>query len=395
MLLYGILSLVFFVAAGYYGAVRAISLDFSFDWVNIRVDEENRSAFVLEWRRKVRMMRFLTAAIGCFFLVPFGDELWAQWMGGAAGGRIPALLLAAIVLWVLGMSFWMGIGRAYPSVVEVKSFPVRFGEWLTTPIYWLTEPFLTQDDSRAPHREEGEVEEKIPDEEKGVDEQMIKNAIEFKEVRLRDCMIPRTEISGIDIDASVDELREAFVNSGHSKIVVYRGSVDNIQGYCHMLSMFKKPKEIQQIVSPILTVPEAMPASDLMIRFLEERKNLAVVVDEFGGTAGLVSIEDIIEQIFGEIQDEYDFTEDWVERKLDDQRYLLSARHEIDYLNEKYNWDLPEGDYDTLGGLIISLYEDIPEVGEVIDLPPYSFRVDAAQDNRLETILVTIHSPVT
>ncbi|GAA4441007.1 hypothetical protein GCM10023091_25480 [Ravibacter arvi] len=395
MLLFGILSLVFFVAAGYYGAVRAISLDFSFDWVNIRVDEENRSAFVLEWRRKVRMMRFLTAAMGCFFLVPFGTELWVQWMGEAAGGRIPALLLAAIVLWVLGMSFWMGIGRAYPSVVEVKSFPVRFGEWLTTPIYWLAEPFLTQDDSRAPHKEEGEIEEKIPDEEKGVDEQMIKNAIEFKEVRLRDCMIPRTEISGIDIDASVDELREAFVNSGHSKIVVYRGSVDNIQGYCHMLSMFKKPKEIQQIVSPILTVPEAMPASDLMIRFLEERKNLAVVVDEFGGTAGLVSIEDIIEQIFGEIQDEYDFTEDWVERKLDDQRYLLSARHEIDYLNEKYNWDLPEGDYDTLGGLIISLYEDIPEVGEVIDLPPYSFRVDAAQDNRLETILVTIHSSVT
>ena len=396
MIVYGILSLLFFIASGYYGAVRAISLDFSFDWVNLRVDEQNQIAFVLGWRRKVRMMRFLMVGLGSFFLVAFGwlsregiENVYpAVWLAG--------LFAAASLCWLLSMSAWLKVGSAFPAVVDLKSFPVRFGEWLITPIHWLAEPFIAADssESRAANtsREESQAEASEADDDSGVDEQMIKNALEFKDVKLRDCMIPRTEISGIDVDAPVEMLRETFVNSGHSKIVVYKGSVDNVIGYCHMLSMFKKPKDIASIVSPLLTVPEAMPASDLMMRFLEERKNLAVVVDEFGGTAGLVSIEDIIEQIFGEIQDEYDFTEDWVERKIDDQHYLLSARHEIDYLNEKYNWNLPEGDYDTLGGLVIALYEDIPEVGEVIGLPPYSFKIDAAQGNRLETIMLTIEN---
>lgn len=277
-------------------------------------------------------------------------------------------------------------------MVQLTSFPVRFGEWAITPIHWLVEPFLSKEPIElkgTTSKEEDEDED--DDSEDEVDEQMIRNALEFKDVRLRDCMIPRTEISGVDVDVPIQQLQKAFVESGHSKIVIYQGSVDKIIGYCHMLSMFKKPKEIISIVSPILTVPEAMPASDLLLRFLEERKNLAVVVDEFGGTAGLVSIEDIIEQIFGEIQDEYDFTEDWVEREVGENQILLSARHEIDYLNEKYNWKLPEGDYDTLGGLIIDLYEDIPEVGEVIQLPPYTFQIEAAQDNRIETILVTVN----
>ncbi len=394
MILYGVLSLLFFMASGYYGAVRAISLDFSFDWVNLRVDEQNRIAFVLGWRRKVRMMRFLMVGLGSFFLVAFGWSLGGgleivhpvAWLAG--------LLAVASLCWLLSVSAWLKAARAFPAMVDLKSFPVRFGEWLITPIHWLTEPFITAEntESRAVHasREESHAEAGEAEEDSGVDEQMIKNALEFKDVKLRDCMIPRTEISGIDVDSPVEMLRETFVNSGHSKIVVYKGSADNVIGYCHMLSMFRKPKDITSIVSPLLTVPEAMPASDLMMRFLEERKNLAIVVDEFGGTAGLVSIEDIIEQIFGEIQDEYDSTEDWVERKIDDHHYLLSARHEIDYLNEKYGWNLPEGDYDTLGGLVIALYEDIPEVGEVIELAPFSFKIDAAQDNRLETILLTV-----
>lgn len=396
MILYGVLSLLFFVAAGYYGAVRAISLDFSFDWVNLRADEENRRAFVLDWRRKVRMMRFLMVGVGCFCLVLLA---W-HWRSGSEEGQLwlwmAGLLAGAALCWISSLSLWLKVGEKFPRTVDLKSFPVRFGEWLITPLHWLVEPFLSAEttDPRAglSFKEESQAESGETDDDSGVDEQMIRNAIEFKDVKLRDCMIPRTEISGIDVDAPVEALQEAFVNSGHSKIVIYKGSVDNVMGYCHMLSMFRKPREIGSIVSPLLTVPEAMPASDLMIRFIEERKNLAVVVDEFGGTAGLVSIEDIIEQIFGEIQDEYDSTEDWVERKIDDENYLLSARHEIDYLNEKYNWNLPEGDYDTLGGLIIALYEDIPDVGEVIELPPYSFKVDAAQDNRLETILVTIVS---
>jgi CBS domain containing-hemolysin-like protein len=395
MIAFGIVSFLFFIAAGYYGAVRAVSLDFSFDWVNLRVDEENRRVFVLDWRRKVRMMRFLMASLGCFFLVWAGSPDRVTSLGISSWGMFAAFFAISTLLWVSGLALWLRIGSRYPAVLDLKAFPVRFGEWVITPLHWIAEPFLSQErsDLRVPSSQKEEVqdEEKDGDDDDGVDEQMIINAIEFKDVKLRDCMIPRTEITGIDVDAPIGELREAFVNSGHSKIIVYRGSVDNVLGYSHMLSMFKKPKEIEQVLSPLLTVPEAMPASDLMIRFLEERKNLAVVVDEFGGTSGLVSIEDIIEQIFGEIQDEYDFTEDWIERKIDDQNFVLSARHEIDYLNEKYNWNLPEGDYDTLGGLIIALYEDIPDVGDVIELSPFVFTVETAQDNRIDTILLTIN----
>lgn len=392
MAIYGILALIFFIAAGYYGAVRAHSLDFSFDWVNYRAEEEIRKVFILEWRRKVRMMRFLTVALGIFCLALFRFEQWANWISDSVYTGMGLIFIMASVLWLLCLTFWLKIGEVYPTVVQLTSFPVRFGEWAITPIHWLVEPFLSKEPIElkgTTSKEEDEDED--DDSEDEVDEQMIRNALEFKDVRLRDCMIPRTEISGVDVDVPIQQLQKAFVESGHSKIVIYQGSVDKIIGYCHMLSMFKKPKEIISIVSPILTVPEAMPASDLLLRFLEERKNLAVVVDEFGGTAGLVSIEDIIEQIFGEIQDEYDFTEDWVEREVGENQILLSARHEIDYLNEKYNWKLPEGDYDTLGGLIIDLYEDIPEVGEVIQLPPYTFQIEAAQDNRIETILVTVN----
>jgi CBS domain containing-hemolysin-like protein len=133
-----------------------------------------------------------------------------------------------------------------------------------------------------------------------------------------------------------------------------------------------------------------MPASDLMLRFLEERKSLALVVDEFGGTAGLVSVEDVVEEIFGEIQDEYDSTEDWTERRVDENTFILSARHEIDYLNEKYNWAFPEGDYDTLAGLLIHTHGDLPKVNEVIYLPNYTFKVISMQDTRIELVRLTI-----
>jgi CBS domain containing-hemolysin-like protein len=149
-------------------------------------------------------------------------------------------------------------------------------------------------------------------------------------------------------------------------------------------------KEISSVITPIMIVPEAMPANDLMVKFTQERKSLALVVDEFGGTSGLISMEDIVEKIFGEIQDEFDDTENWVERKIDSNTYIMSARHEIDYLNDKYNWNLPKGDYDTLGGLVIHLNEDLPEMNEVIQMSPFSFTVIDMEDAKLNTIKVQI-----
>ena len=226
-----------------------------------------------------------------------------------------------------------------------------------------------------------------------VDTQIFNNAIEFRDVRVRDCLVPRTEITAIDVEDSVEELRQAFQDSGHSKIVVYRDTIDDVIGYCHALALFKKPATVAEIVTPIITVPETMPAQDLLLRFLSDHKSLALVVDEFGGTAGIVSVEDMVEQIFGEIQDEYDTNEDWTEQQLDDNTWLLSARHEIDDLNTTYGWSIPEGSrtsarYETLGGLILSAHENVPQVGEIIEVPPFTFTILSMDGSRIDTVKV-------
>ena len=228
------------------------------------------------------------------------------------------------------------------------------------------------------------------EEETEVDTKIFNNALEFKQVRVRDCMIPRTEIVAVDIEDGMEELKKVFVESNHSRVLVYKETMEDVLGYCHSLSMFKKPKEIQGILTPIPIVPEAMPAKDLLFKFSKEHKSLALVVDEFGSTAGLVSMEDVMEQIFGEIEDEYDDKEDLTEKRLEDKSYLLSGRLEIDYLNDKYEWNLPDGDYDTLGGMIISVNEDIPEMNEVIVYQPFSFQIIEMTDTKINLIKLTI-----
>lgn len=218
-----------------------------------------------------------------------------------------------------------------------------------------------------------------------VDTKILSNALEFKSIKVRDCMIPRTEISAVDINDGIDELRKEFTRSGHSKILVYRESIDDVIGYCHALELFRKPGDIKEILTPIIIAPETLLANELMIQFINEHKSLALVVDEYGGTSGVVSMEDIIEEIFGEIQDEHD-DEELIETKLDPTTWLLSARLEIDYLNEKYHWDLQDGDFETLGGLIFHLVEDIPKTGQKIETGKYWLTVHSMLNNRIGTI---------
>lgn len=222
-----------------------------------------------------------------------------------------------------------------------------------------------------------------------VDAKILNNAIEFKTVKIRECMIPRTEIVAVDVGDSIDTLKAAFVESGHSKIIIYKESIDDIIGYCHSLELFKKPDDIKSIITPIIIVPETTPANELLIQFIAERKSLAWVLDEYGGTSGIVSMEDVMEEIFGEIQDEHD-DEDLTEQKLSDDTFVFSARHEIDYLNEKFELALPDGDYDTLGGLILTLNEDLPDLNQIIAMDGFSFKIMSMQEHRIDTVKLTI-----
>lgn len=227
------------------------------------------------------------------------------------------------------------------------------------------------------------------DEEISLDKKILHNALEFGTVQVRECMVPRTEIVGISLEEGIERLKAVFIESGHSKIVIFRETVDDPIGYCHSAALFKNPKTIEEILTPISLVTETAMANDLMVQLIRERRSLAIVVDEFGGTAGLISMEDVIEEIFGDIEDEHD-ADDLIEQKLDERTFLFSARLEVDYLNEQYHWHLPTGEYETLGGLILSYTEDFPKKGETILVSPYTFIIQSTKGNRIETVKMEV-----
>jgi len=220
--------------------------------------------------------------------------------------------------------------------------------------------------------------------------QIFQNALDFGKVKARECMVPRTELVAMEVGDSIEELRKRFIDTGLGKILIYKENLDNIIGYVHSFELFKKPKQIRSILLPLSMVPESMPASEVLNLLIRERKSLAIVLDEFGGTSGLITIEDVIEEIFGEIEDEHD-SQDLIEETLSENKYLFSARHEIDYLNEKYKLDFPESEqYETLGGLITHHYESIPEKDEVIVINPFIFTIKSSHNTRIDEVILRV-----
>ena len=218
---------------------------------------------------------------------------------------------------------------------------------------------------------------------------IFQNALDFSDTKVRDCMVPRTEIQAVDWDASLEELQQKFVESGNSKIVVYKEDIDHIEGYIHSSELFRSPKKWQDHIRTMPFVPETMQAQKLMKIFLQQKKTLGVVVDEFGGTSGLVSLEDIVEEIFGDIEDEHDSTK-YVAKQTAEGDYLLSARLEIDKVNEMFDLDLPESDeYMTIGGLILHEYQSFPKLNEVVKFDKYEFKIIKSTSRKIE--LVQLH----
>ena len=220
--------------------------------------------------------------------------------------------------------------------------------------------------------------------------QMFQNALDFNSVKVREAMIPRTEIVAIDKDSSIDELRKLFIDTGLSKILVYQDSIENIIGFVHSYEMFKKPTSISSIILPITIIPETMPARELLTLFTQQHKSISLVVDEFGGTAGIVTMEDVMEEIFGEIDDEHDI-EDLTEKKINEYEYILSGRLEIDYLNQEYGLNLPEGEeYETLAGLIMHVHKSIPQSAEEIRIPGFNFKILQVTETRIDQVKLTL-----
>lgn len=221
---------------------------------------------------------------------------------------------------------------------------------------------------------------------------IFNKALSFSELKARDCAVPRNEIEAIDIENDVESLRQKFIESKFSKILVYRDNIDNIIGYVHSFALFKNPESIKSMLMPVFIVPESMPGQFVLKKFTEKKNGMAIVVDEFGGTSGILTIEDLIEELFGEIEDEHD-QDEFVEMKVSNSEYIFSGRLEIDHINENFELDLPDSEnYETLSGLIIHHLKEIPEKGDKLHINGFDFLIDKMDAQRIDLVRVKLIS---
>jgi putative hemolysin len=219
--------------------------------------------------------------------------------------------------------------------------------------------------------------------------ELFENALSLPNIKIRQCLVPRKEVVAVDLNTDINQLRAKFIDTKLSKLVVYEGNIDNIQGYVHQLGLFDHPKDIRSILLPIPAIPESMSATDLISKFTRERKSIAWVVDEFGGTSGIITMEDLLEEVFGEIKDEYD-EEEFVEKQIAEREYMFSGRLELDYINDKYGFDFPVHQSETLSGYIINHHESIPKQRDRIIIDNCEFEVLNVSETRIETVKVKV-----
>jgi CBS domain containing-hemolysin-like protein len=273
------------------------------------------------------------------------------------------------------------------STIFVSRLLMRVGIGVNLPDEINELPFgrVDLDNLLSQHEKKDQRSSEVPQEVK-----LLKNAIDFSKIKIRECIVPRTDIVAAEINEDIKELQKKFVETGFSKILIYKDNIDNIIGYVHVSQLFKKPKILKNIISPISIVPESMSANVLLKQFTDENKSIALVVDEFGGTAGIITLEDILEEIFGEIDDEHDVSEH-IEVKINDKEYKFSGRLEIDYINEKYNLNLPESEnYETLAGMILYFFEAIPKVNDEIEIESFRIKILEATNSKIDLVKITL-----
>jgi CBS domain containing-hemolysin-like protein len=234
------------------------------------------------------------------------------------------------------------------------------------------------------------IENANDEEELDAEVKIFQNALDFSSIKIRDCIVPRTEVVAVDVTTTLEDLKVLFVESGISKIIVFEGNIDNVVGYIHSSEMFRNPEKWQNHVKEVPIVPETMAAHKLMKLFMQQKKTIAVVVDEFGGTSGIVSLEDLVEEIFGDIEDEHDNTS-YICKKLGDDDYVLSARLEIEKVNEMFDLELPESDdYLTIGGMILNHYQNFPKLNEVVEIGDFKFKIIRLSATKIELVRLKV-----
>lgn len=277
----------------------------------------------------------------------------------------------------------------YKLLYPIASFFINIAEWLLKYLFNVRINDKKEAFSRLDLEHLFQQTKEQDEDSQELNTELFENALSFSSIKVRQCLIPRKEIEAVDIKTPIEEVKNTFIQSKLSKLLVYEENIDNILGYIHQLDMFKNPSDIKPILHPIPAVPESMSAADLISRFTRERKSIAWVVDEFGGTAGIITMEDLLEEIFGDIKDEYD-TEEFVEKQIADNEFIFSGRLELDYLKEKYDFGFPENESETLSGFIIHQHETIPSLKDRIIIDNYEFDILNVSDTRIEMVKMKI-----
>ncbi len=315
---------------------------------------------------------------------------------------IIVILVSSLIILLVGDYFPKIIFRTFANrTLMLVSYPVVFFQWVLKLPVWVmmsVSNLLMKYVFRVPinHVEDvftrldlqDYVEGSLNKDQDELEAEMFKNALQLKNLKARECMVPRTEIVHVDLEDGVEELKKIFIETRHSRILVSKGDIDNILGYIHHQTLLQDPVSIEKMIIPIQHVPEVTSVLDIMTTFTRQKNNIAVVVDEFGGTAGIITLEDITEEIFGEIEDEHD-QEDYLEEKISETEYLFSARLEIDYLNSKYpSLKFPVGEYETLSGYIVMTSGAIPELDKDFELDDYRFVIEKVTNKKIEEVRV-------
>ena len=277
----------------------------------------------------------------------------------------------------------------YGLLYPVASFFVAIAEWLLKYLFNVRFNDEKEVFSRVDLEQFIQQTREHSEENPELNTELFEAALSLPNVKIRQCLVPRKEVEAVSIDTPIDLLKRKFIDTKLSKLVVYDKNIDNIQGYVHQLALFAKPKDIKSILLPIPAVPESMSAIDLINKFTKDRKSIAWVVDEFGGTSGIITMEDLLEEIFGEIRDEYD-VEEFVEKHIADKEYIFSGRLELDYINQKYGVKLPDSDSETLSGFIIHQHETIPKEREKIIIGDFEFEILHVSETRIETVKMRV-----